>query len=87
MPNLDSVRKSLSILSKGDREKVREDVLKTVVTMNELEAIEDLIKDSKSSKKSSYGHQHNPSVAENSFEAILSFNDDMKVLAMNAYQM
>jgi hypothetical protein len=56
LPNLDSVRKSLSILSKGDREKVREDVLKTVVTMNELEAIEDLIKDSKSSKKSSYGH-------------------------------
>ena len=26
-------------------------------------------------------------MAENSFEAILSFNEDMKVLAMNSYQM
>jgi hypothetical protein len=48
LPNLDSVRKSLSILSKEDRSKVREDVMKTVVTMNELEAIEDMIQDSQS---------------------------------------
>ena len=85
LPNLDSVRKSLSILSKEDRSKVREDVIKTVVTINELEAIENMIQESKSSAKSEFGHIHNPSVAENSFEAILSFNDDMKVLAMNAY--
>ena len=47
LPNLDSVRKSLSILSKDGREKVREDVMKTVMALNELEVIEDIIQDSK----------------------------------------
>ena len=59
--------------------------MNTVVTITELETIEDMIQDSKTNVKSEHGHQHSPEVAENSFEAVLSFNDDMKVLAMNAY--
>ena len=87
LPNLDTIRKSISLLSKDNREKVREDVMKTVVAINELEVLENVMLESKTSFKSEFGHKHSPEVAENSFEAILTFNDDMKVLAMNAYQM
>lgn len=59
--------------------------MKTVVALNELEAIENILEESRTVKKSELGHKHNPEVAENSFEAVLLFNDDMKILAMNAY--
>ena len=53
--------------------------MKMVVALSELETIEDMIHDSLSED------QHDPSIAENSFEAIQSFNEDMQLLAMNAY--
>jgi hypothetical protein len=85
LPDLSPIRRSMSLLSKDDRDKVKEDVMKTVAALNEHQDYEDILQESKSIKKTNSTHKHNPEVAENSFEAVLSFNDDMKMLAMNAY--
>ena len=47
LPDLSILKKSMSMISRDDRGKVRDEVTKTVVTLSELEAIENTIEDSR----------------------------------------
>lgn len=80
LPDIQEIEDRANNLSKAEQEltKLREQALEKLPYFQDINDIKDLIDSNP---------EMQDDVAENSLEALVSFNEDMKTLALNAYQM
>lgn len=80
LPDIQEIEDRANNLSKAEQEltKLREQALEKLPYFQDINDIKDLIDSNP---------EMQDDVAENSLEALVSFNEDMRTLALNAYQM